>query len=144
MIEWAKKELARIEHDEDGIQDCIDTNILELLEVFCNQEHSNFSANYVLNVFNRLTHYLPLTPLTGEDDEWNDVGNGHFQNKRCPMVFKDADGKAYNIDGKIFSDDGGETWFANKDSSVYISFPYMPPLYPEKVILNKEAENGVK
>jgi hypothetical protein len=115
--------------------------ILDLIELFSSQSHSGFTAPYVASVFYRLAMFKPISPLTGEDDEWNDVGNGHFQNKRCPMVFKDADGKAYNIDGKIFSDDGGETWFTNKDSRVYISFPYMPPLYPEKVILNKEAEN---
>jgi len=134
MIEWAKKELSRIEHDEDGVQDRMDANILELLEVLSKQGHSNFTANYVLNMFDRLSHFLPLTPLTGEDDEWNE----YSQNKRCPTVFKDADGRAYNSDGKIFSNDGGKTWFTNKDSKVYISFPYMPPRHPEKIILNYE------
>jgi hypothetical protein len=137
MIEWAKSELSRIEHDEDGIQDRMDANVLELLEVLSNQGHSNFTANYVLTVFDRLAHYLPLTPLTGEDDEWNE----HSQNKRCPTVFKDAFGKAYNSEGKIFSNDGGKTWFTNKDSRVYITFPYMPPRHPEEIILSTEAEN---
>ena len=141
MIEWAKKELARIEHDEDGIQDRMDDCILELLEVLCNQGHSGMSASYVLNMFDRLSHYLPLTPLTGEDDEWNEVTSGLFQNKRHPAVFKDSNG-AYNSEGKIFSYDGGETWFSNKDSRVPISFPYMPPRHPEKIILNKETKNG--
>lgn len=145
MIEWAKSELARIEHDEDGMQDRVDANILELLEVLSNQSHSNFTAAYVLNAFDRLSHFLPLTPLTGEDDEWNEVSPGHFQNKRYSAVFKDADGKAYNSDGKIFSNDGGETWFTNIDSRVYISFPYMPPRHPEKVIryaLKSNYERG--
>lgn len=139
MIEWAKKELERIEHDKEGFQDCIDENILELLKVLCNQGHTNHTVAYVLNMFDRLAHYLPLTPLTGEDDEWNEVSDGLYQNKRYSAVFKDADG-AYNIDGKIFSYDGGETWFTNKDSRIPISFPYMPPRHPEKIILNEEVE----
>lgn len=140
MIEWAKSELARIEHDEGGMQDWVDANILELLEILSNQDHSNFTAAYVLNAFDRLSHFLPLTPLTGKDDEWNEVSPGHFQNKRYSAVFKDADGKAYNNEGKIFSNDGGKTWFTNIDSRVYISFPYMPPRHPEKVILNTEVK----
>jgi len=139
MIEWAKSELARIEHDEEGLQHYMDACILELLEVLCKQNHSNNTAAYVLNAFDRLAHYLPLTPLTGEDDEWNEVSDGLYQNKRYSAIFKDKDG-AYNIDGKIFSDDGGETWFTNKDSRIPISFPYIPPRHPEKIILNKEAE----
>ena len=140
MIEWAKKELSRIKHDEEGIQDHMDGYILELLEVLCKQGHSNWSATYVINMFDRLSHYLPLTPLTGEDDEWNEVSDGLYQNKRYSAVFKNADG-AYNVDGKIFSDDGGETWFTNKDSRIPISFPYMPPRHPEKIILNRGEEN---
>ena len=136
MIEWAKKELSRIEHDEDGIQNLVDDNVLELLEILCNQGHSGMSAAYVLNLFDRLSHFLPLTPLTGEDDEWTEVSPGRFQNKRYSAVFKDSDG-AYNSEGKIFSHDG-KIWFSNKDSRIPISFPYMPPRHPEKIILNEE------
>lgn len=142
MINWAKNELSRIEHDAEGLQDRVDANVLELLHVFCNQHHSNMSAHYVLSVFNRLSHFLPLTPLTGEDDEWNEVSHNLYQNKRCSSVFKDAEGKAYNMEGKIFSRDNGETWFSNKDSRVYINFPYYVPDKPEKVYLPQESGEG--
>ena len=142
MINWAKNELSRIDHDAEGLQDMADANVLELLQVFCNQNHSNMSAPYILSVFNRLSHWLPLTPLTGEDDEWNEVGSGIYQNNRCMFVFKDADGKAYNMEGKIFSTDNGETWFTNKDSRVYINFPYYVPDKPEKVYLPQESGEG--
>lgn len=142
MINWAKNELARIEHDEEGLQDRIDKNILELMEVFVNQGHSNISAAYVLSRFNRLANFKPLTPLTGEDDEWNEVGHGCWQNKRYSAVFKGEDGRAYNIEGKIFSNDGGETWFTNVNSRVYIDFPYAVPDKPEKVYLPQESGEG--
>ena len=138
MLKYAKNELARIEHDEEGLQDRIDKNILDLMEVFVNQGHSNVSASYVLSIFNRLAHYRPLTPLTGEDNEWNEVGHGCWQNKRYSAVFKGEDGRAYNIEGKIFSDDGGETWFTNINSRIYIDFPYAVPDKPEKVYLREQ------
>jgi hypothetical protein len=65
--------------------------------------------------------FKPVSPLTGEDDEWNEIEPGLFQNKRYSAVFKRKDGTAYNVEGKIFTDDG-EVWFTNKDSRVYITF----------------------
>lgn len=140
MLEWAKNELAHIEHDEEGLQDLLDKDVLELLETFCNQGHSNHTAPYVVAMFSRLAMWKPLTSLTGEDDEWRDCGNGKFQNKRYCAVFKDADGRAYNSEGKVFSDDNGETWWTNKNSRVYIDFPYVVPDEPERVFIDEEKE----
>lgn len=143
--EYGRKELERIGYFKEGddpYNDAVANAILELLDVFDKQGHSGFSAPYVISKFERLAMFKPLTPLTGEDDEWNEVGTGVFQNKRCSAVFKDQkDGKAYNIEGKIFSDDGGKTWFTNRNSRVYIDFPYTVPEYPEKVIL-EEGDDG--
>ena len=56
-------------------------------------------------------------PLTGDDDEWFDHGDGVFQNLRCGSVFKDPrfhDGKlAYDINNPA-------------DPRGAISFPYDP------------------
>jgi hypothetical protein len=80
--------------------------------------------------------YEPLGPLTGEDWEWTELDYGDdmkYQNKRCGHVFKGADGRAYDSEGKIFYDwytnDAGERYkshFTSKDSRVYIEFPYTP------------------
>ena len=137
MIEYAKKELARIKHDEDGVQDFMDECVLEVLEVFSKQGHSGFSASYAIQFLERLMRFLPLTPLTGEDDEWNEIAPGKYQNKRCSRVFKE-NGQAYDINGKAFSDDGGKTWFTNGYSHVPVSFPYTVPIKPEYVYLNRE------
>ena len=140
--EYGRKELERVGYFKEGddpYNDAVANGILELLEVFDNQGHSGFTAPYTAQMFHRLAMFKPITPLTGEDDEWNEVGTDVFQNKRYSAVFKDGkNGKAYNIEGKIFSDDGGETWFTNRNSIVYIDFPYTVPEHPEKIILKEE------
>lgn len=138
MIEYAKRELSRIPHDDEGMQDHMDKNILQIIEIFMDQGHSNLSACYALNILDRLLRFLPITPLTGEDDEWRELPYGGYQNIRCSRVFKDITGRAYDIEGKIFTDNDGESWFANRDSHVDIEFPYMPPTRPEKVYLGNK------
>ena len=141
MIEYAKRELKYLIDSEEPYDNMMAASVLELLEIFIDQGHSGFSAPWCLSLFNRIAHWKPLSPLTGEDDEWNEISPGCYQNKRYSSVFKDEDGKAYDIEGKIFSDDGGETWFTNKNSRVFIEFPYKVPEHPEKVYLNREEKN---
>lgn len=153
LYEYAKKELERIEKgckDEESLsmQQAIDKNILELINVFSNQHHSGFTATYVIDILQRLLHYKPLTPLTGEDDEWEDVTSyGYdtptFQNKRCSAVFKDDRG-AYWVEGKIFSSDLGHTWYTNSDSCVPVTFPFNVPDKSEVVVIdNKEDREEI-
>lgn len=153
LYEYAKKELERIEKgckDEESLsmQQAIDKNILELINVFSNQHHSGFTATYVIDILQRLLHYKPLTPLTGEDDEWEDVTSygydtSTFQNKRCSAVFKDDRG-AYWVEGKIFSSDLGHTWYTNSDSCVPVTFPFNVPDKSEVVVIdNKEDREEI-
>ena len=142
--EYGRKELERIgyfKRKDDPYNDWAANAILELLEVFDNQGHSGFTAPYVIGTFEKLAMFKPLTPLTGEDDEWNELRPGYFQNKRYSAVFKDETG-AYNVEGKIFSDDGGETWFTSGNSRVYIDFPYTVPDHPEEIMLKGESVCG--
>lgn len=106
--------------------------------MFSEQGHSGFSASYAINILEKLLRFEPITPLTGNDDEWTELDydkDTKYQNKRYSRVFKDADGKAYDSEGKIFSDNGGKSWYQSKDSRVYIDFPYVPKT--EKVIVEK-------
>ena len=140
LVEYAKDELKRIGMIDSGepYNDMGTKAILDLIELFSSQNHSGFSAPYVINVFSRLAKFKPLSPLTGEDDEWNEVGD-IFQNKRYSAVFKDKDGNAYNVEGKVFTDDG-EVWYTCKDSRVNVTFPYVVPDKPEEIYRNEEVE----
>lgn len=140
LVEYAKEELKKIDMIDSGdpYNDGAGKMIIDLIEMFASQGHSGFTAPYVASMFHRLAMRKPLTPLTGEDDEWRKVGDGLYQNKRYSAVFKDKDGHTYDIEGKVFTDDG-EVWYTNKDSRVYITFPYVVPDHPEYVYLNKES-----
>lgn len=129
-FDYAREELERIENqcttpDELEIQKHITENVLALIEVFADQGHSGVSANYVAVLFDHLVHFRPLTPLTGENDEWNDVGYGKYQNRRCCRVFKNADGRAYDSEYWYKEDENGIS-YTDKDCRQDIVFPYMP------------------
>lgn len=107
------------------MQQLVMDNLIELLEVFAKQGHSGSSAPYVINLFKRLASFEIIAPLTGEDSEWMEVGEGVFQNKRYSSVFKDESG-CYDIDRWIFEDEHGGS-YTNKNSRGYIeNFPYTP------------------
>lgn len=110
---------------EDESNQWMRDNVLELIDVFAKQGHSGMSASYAISLFEKLARHEPLAPITGADSEWVEVGEGVHQNRRCSHVFKEADGRAYDIDGKIFRDPDGSC-YTNKDSRVYVTFPYTP------------------
>ena len=143
LVDYAKDELKRIGMIDSGepYNDLATQAILDLIELFASQGHTGFTAPYVINTFSRLAMFKPLSPLTGEDDEWYEFGDGLIQNKRYSAVFKDKDGTAYNYEGKVFTDDG-EIWYTNKDSKVNVTFPYVVPDKPEYIYRNKEELNG--
>lgn len=114
---------------EDGFYgDMMGRAVMNLCRAFSEEGHSGMSAGLAVNLFKDVSMFKPLIPLTGEDDEWNEVGEGVWQNKRCSHVFKemDVDGpRAYDIDGKVFKEPSGAT-YTSRDSRVYIKFPYTP------------------
>jgi hypothetical protein len=120
----------------DEMQEAICNNVLKLLEVFDEEGHSGSTAYYAINMFSTLAKFEPIVPLTGEDWEWTELDYGEdikYQNKRCSRVFMDSNGKAYDIDGKVFwewyTDSEGvkhKTHYTCSESRVYIDFPYTP------------------
>ena len=132
---------------KDEMQEAICNHVLDLLKVFSDEGHSGSSAPYAVDMFKKLAMFEPLVPLTGEDWEWSDVGHlsekPYWQNKRCSHVFKDGDGKPYDIHGKVFYEwcidkETGEKYkssYTSRESHVYITFPYTPTTeYVEKTL----------
>lgn len=128
-IRHAKRELAAaLTSKEDGPDRWMAHGLIELLAVFSSQGHSGFSAPWCAESLRKLAMFEPLGPLTGEENEWMEVGTGVFQNVRCGHVFKQAnvfDGQAYDLDGRIFREPNGSC-YTNGNSRVPVTFPYTP------------------
>lgn len=122
LVKHARRELELAEYFDGDVNEMMANDVLELITVFSKQGHSGGSAPFCLRLFNQLASFKPLGPLTGKDDEWNEVSDGLWQNRRCSSVFKDGE-HAYRIDGKVFRDPNGSCW-TNSDSRVDVAFPY--------------------
>lgn len=116
LLQFAKSELrAAGLHDPDAdYGGDIATCVTSLMETFVAYGHSGGSAEQTLAIFEKLARHIPITPLTGEDDEWHDRTNENsgetmWQNKRCERVMK-------NIHMAWDTDHG----------YVAIEFPYTP------------------
>ena len=134
--------LVNPDYEADGMQDLMEYYVLEVLDVIDNQGHSGFSHGYLMSLLIPLLNDLPITPLTGKEWEWGTTVDKD-QSKRCARVFRDENGAAHIIDGRVFSDDGGKTWFRNRDSWKEVSFPCTSEeLKPEYIILNSEENAG--
>ena len=140
LLEHAKIELALINKDPtDEMQKKMEDDILEIVEVFSKQGHSGFSASYAIHILEKVLRFQPISPLTGQDSEWNDVSEfsgmetgTFFQNNRCSRVFKDiTTNEVYDIEGIIWEDEDGCT-FTNKQSHVPVTFPYIPTTIHKK------------
>jgi len=119
-IKQARKELKLIKTDE-----YITEWVIELLKTLNNQNgHSGTSFKKTLQLFWRLSQNLPLSPLTGEDNEWEEEYD-KFVNKRCYYVIKDKK-------------DGQEYWINHKYQRIPIKFPFLP--MDEKMILELTIE----
>lgn len=128
----AKRELVgigyKLDDPEEGPNQWMVQNLLDLLRVFSTQGHSGSSAPYLVGLFEKLAMHKPLGPLTGADSEWFDHGDGMCQNIRDSRVFKQPDrfdGQAYFLDGKVFREPSGAC-YTNRDSMVPVTFPYTP------------------
>lgn len=128
-------------------QVAVNSQIMDVMRTFSEGGLTENVAMYQLAVLNRLIRHLPLSALTGEDDEWMDAsdfaGEPLLQNKRCPQIFKYPNtGKAYNVTAKQFSDDNGATWYTCSDSREEITFPYDVPDAPQRIIIQMQGCSG--
>lgn len=98
--------------------------IMKMIKVFSDEGHSGMSAGIAVSAFERVARFEPLTPLTGADDEWMEVGSDTWQNVRCSHVFKTSEG-AYDIEGRIFREPSGSC-YTSYESRTPVAFPYTP------------------
>lgn len=126
LVSFAKEELKRAglfdkDSDYGGM---IGDAVLKMVEQFADEGHSGYSAGMAISIFQKVARFEPLTPLTGADDEWNEVTDGMYQNRRCPHVFK-KNGQAYDSEGIVWRDPDGGTYISVA-SRVPVTFPYVP------------------
>lgn len=124
LVEHAKKELQFL-RTGDEMNEAMYRHLIHMVNEFAKEGHSGFSAGYAISALEKLLRFEPLRPLTGESHEWVKVGDNLWQNNRCSRVFTDAEGNAYDIDGKVFIDPDGSA-YTSEDSHVNITFPYTP------------------
>jgi len=127
LEEHAKKELEMIgAFDKDGPYDgMVGEAALQLIKVFASQGHSGMSASLVSDIFSKLSQYLPLSPLTGSEEEWEKVAPNLYQNRRCSHIFKENGVGAYNSEGRVFREKNGNTYLS-QNSRIPVIFPHWP------------------
>jgi hypothetical protein len=103
LVAHAKRELemAGLLKTESGAPSLLGVQVLELVNAFSRQNHTNQSAVSTVVIFNRL---VQLETLTDNDHSYyEDVS--HLLNKEAGTVFRDI------RNPKWLSEDGGKTWY---------------------------------
>lgn len=102
----------------------IDDHVLEIVKIFSEQGHSGYSAMYTINLITKLLSFENLAPLTNNPDEWVDVLDGMWQNKRNSAAFSNDGGKTYTLTTdlaglrEVYTSTDYETFLADKNSAV--------------------------
>lgn len=132
LVEHAIRELDRAGiGDEDADYDgMLKKAVLDIVEIFSNQGHTGHSAAATVAIVEKLLRFEPLTPLTGDEDEWTHIDpaiGGHIlaQNKRCSRVFRRNDGTTFDVEGRVYREPDGTTYLT-KGSATPVTFPYTP------------------
>ena len=129
LSQYAAKELKLIGllgHDNSKKNE-FGNRILSIVGKFREYNISISQTFQMLNVLQRVTRFLPLSPLTGNEDEWIAVTHPKIfgvthQNVRFFNLFKHSFGVAFQSDGYKVIRPNGDFYFAIKE----ISFPYIP------------------
>jgi hypothetical protein len=98
LHEHAVRELSRLDNDED-----FNEHVLNVIDAFASYGHSGCSAQYTIPLIHQLLQFKPLTDITSAPDEWMEVAELLWQNKRRSSTF---------------SRDGGITWYDIEDAAL--------------------------
>ena len=142
MLEFAKWQLNKLlkkctDEDSKIMQEMMNNDVLELLKVFSEQGHSDFSASIATRLFYKLANYMLVTEVEDNPDDWNENG----QHKFISSIFKRDDGTCYYMYGRLFAEPNSDNFFYNKASNVDITFPIKPSdLQSEYIRLHYNVE----
>lgn len=130
------------DEQDNRMQSLITNNIFEIIDLMQDFGMSQEDKKDVI----RILDFKPIIPLTGADDEWSEsYSDKTQQNKLCSEVFRSTgdNSTAYWSCGRIYSDNGGHSWFTGRhdlvQSSVPITFPFYVPESRERVYLNADC-----
>lgn len=143
-LECIEKLEEQAHHEGTKTQSELCSDILSLIKIFDSHGHSGSSAPYAIALFTQLAKYGTLSPLTGNDDEWAEIGDNTFQNCRASDVFKyGKDGRAYWLYARTFVDkSNNDVTFTNSDSRKFIDFPWTRPKTQYiDVVVNEDGDS---
>lgn len=93
LVEHAKRELELLGETDQAFVD----SIVNGLVAFAEYGHSGGSASAAIEIINDLLQFKPLTPLTNNPAEWNEVGEGVWQSSRNSEAFSTDAGASYYL-----------------------------------------------
>ena len=87
----------------DEMDAFMDQQVCDLLSLLSTQGDSGFSIGFKRHLFDKGASFALLSPLTFTDDEFGSrLGfDESMQNKRLSAIFKDVEGRIYDIDAFI-------------------------------------------
>ena len=119
--------------------------IIELLEVLSTQGHSGFSHNLTLSMFSRLADRQPLSPLTGEDDEWTEWSQEEWQdmpnrrNVRASGIYQNKGEEPFMSHYYVFCYEGEPySGYTGSYSRKIIEFPFVVPKESVRIEFTKD------
>jgi hypothetical protein len=145
LVSHAKRELelAGLFGKNDFYDGYTGKAVLELVEVFAKQGHSGMSAPLTIKLFKELADFKPINPITGNDDEWEEVGDNTYQNNRLSSVFKKGkEGRPYFLDAIVWREENGFAFCGTVDgitSRQYIRLPFLPKTF----FINVDSERNI-
>jgi len=146
---YAQREIGILLKDvPDALIEPFIPEILALYNKFMNSGQSGGSAPFVARAISQAVESLcllkPLTPLTGNDDEWDDVSKisgvtyEFYQNNRNCAVFKE-EGNVYYLNAIVWKSQRGSTFTGKSKEGItshqFIKgFPFTPKTFYIDVI----------
>lgn len=151
LLNFAKQELelaGYTDDQEDGPNKWMKDNVLQLIETFSEQGHSGSSAPFCIGLFKQLANYEPINPVKGTQDEWLEIGDGVFQNKREGALFHEnkTGNRPYYLDAIVWREPNGVGYCGTVEgitSRQFVKFPFRPKTFYVNVV-EITREDGTK